>query len=247
MWYHAIAHYETKRRYWWNRQREDIVADVILPFVSKQVKPATRRGISSLFNFGTTQYITIIKTKTKLKRPAKGKTPPELSNETFVKNNCATDEFIDSMRLRRSSDAGRSLIESALTEPENKIFVIMKFGDEDLDSAYDGVVKPLGKEFGYKVVRVDEIQDSGNISEQILENISTSKIVIADLSGERPNCYYEAGFAHALGKEIIFSIKEQDQIHFDLSGYRFLTWRTESELRTKLKSSLEAINEKGSG
>lgn len=219
----------------------------MIPFVSKQVKPATRRGTSSLFNFGSTQYITILKTKTKLKRPVKGKTPSELSNETFVKNNCATDEFVDSMRLLKSSDTGRSLIERSLIEPENKIFVIMKFGDEELDSAYDGVIKPLGEKFGYEVVRVDEIQDSGNISEQILENISSSRIVVAELSGERPNCYYEAGFAHALGKEIIFIIKQQDQIHFDLSGYRFITWRTESQLRASLKSRLEAINEKGSG
>lgn len=247
MWYHAIAHYGAKRRYWWNRQKEDIVTDVLLPFVSRQVKPATRRGTSSLFNFGTVQYITIVKTKIQLKRSAKGKTPSELSDETFVKNNSVTDEFVDSMRVLKSSEAGRSLIERSLAEPENKIFVIMKFGDETVDSAYEGVIKPLGEKHGFDVVRIDEIQDSGNISEQILENISSSKLIIAELSGERPNCYYEAGFAHALGKEIIYSINEKDKIHFDLSGYRFLTWRTEAQLRTKLAKRLKAIDEKGSG
>ena len=248
MWYHAIAHYgSTKRRYWWNRKKDSITTDVVIPFISKHVKPATRRGVSSLFNFGAAQYITIVKTKTKLKRPAKGKTPSELTDATFVKNHCETDEFINSIRLLKSSETGRSLIERSLIEPENKIFVIMQFGDEVLDSAYTGVIKPIGEEFGFEVVRVDEIQDSGNISEQILENISVSKIIIAELSGERPNCYYEAGFAHALGKEIIFSIKEDDKIHFDLAGYRFMTWRTEAQLRNKLRERLEAIQEKGSG
>ena len=247
MWYHAIAYYgTTKKRFWWNRKKEDIIEDVLLPFVSKQVKKTTRKGVSSLFNFSAAQYITIIKTKHKLKRPSKGKTPSELSNEAFIKENCATDEFVDELIILKSSSISRSLIERSLIEPENKIFVIMKLGDEQLDSVYEGVIKPLGREFGYNVIRVDEIQNSGNITEQILENISTSRLIIAELSGERPNCYYEAGFAHALGKELIFCIKDGHRIHFDLQSYRFITWRTEADLRRKLKQRLEAITEKES-
>jgi len=117
----------------------------------------------------------------------------------------------------------------------------MKFGDENLDSAYDGVIKPLAKEFGYGIIRVDEIQDSGRITDQIIESISASKIIIADLSGERPNCYYEAGFAHALGKEIIFTVHKNDRIHFDLAGYRFIKWKTEANLRNELRKRLESI------
>ncbi len=117
----------------------------------------------------------------------------------------------------------------------------MKFGDDILDSAYEGVIKPLAKELDFQIVRVDEILDSGSITQQILENISKSRIIIAELSGERPNCYYEAGFAHALGKEIIFSIQEDSPIHFDLSGYRFITWKTENDYRKKLKERLKSI------
>jgi hypothetical protein len=247
MWYHAIAHYGPRKRYWWNRRRDDLVQDVLLPFVGKQVKPAKRVGVASLFNYGAADYLTIVKTKTKLKRPAGGKTPAELSNAKFVKKNNATDEFVEEMKLLSSSDIGRSLIERALAQPENQIFVIMKFGDEGLDSAYEGVIKPLGKKFGYKVIRVDEIQDSGNIPQQILENISKSRVIIAELSGERPNCYYEAGFAHALGKEIIFCVNKKDSVHFDLAGYRFISWRTEADYRRKLRERLESIAEKGSG
>ena len=53
----------------------------------------------------------------------------------------------------------------------------MKFGDPQLDSAYEGVIKPVGESFSYKVLRVDEIQDSGAISSQILENIAQSRLV----------------------------------------------------------------------
>jgi len=247
MWYHAIAHYGSRSRCWWNRRRDDLIQDVIIPFVGKQVKRLTRAGVPALFNFAVTEYITIVKTKTKLERTAKGKIPAKLLDANFVKQHSATDEFVQEMQILGSSDLGRSLIERALTTPENQIFVIMKFGDEMLDSAYEGVIKPLGREFGHKVLRVDEIQDSGSISQQILESISRSRLIIAELSRESPNCYYEAGFAHALGKEIIFCINGNEKIHFDLAGYRFITWKTEAEFRRKLKERLESLTEKGSG
>jgi hypothetical protein len=68
----------------------------------------------------------------------------------------------------------------------------MKFGDKILDSAYDGVIEPLlENEFNLKSIRVDKFQNSGKINDQIIEMISTSKYVLADLTGERPNTYYD--------------------------------------------------------
>jgi hypothetical protein len=123
-------------------------------------------------------------------------------------------------------------------------FVIMKFGDEILDSAYEGVIKPVFSEFGYTCFRVDEIQNSGLISDQILESIRKSEVVLSDLSGERPNCYYESGYAHALGKEIILSIKNGEKVHFDLSGHRFLMWKTEADFRRQLRERIKSICQK---
>ena len=240
MWYHAITEFGQKKRYWWNRSRDDLIKELLIPLINKQAIPAERRGAKSLFNFGAVSYMTVIKTKGKLKRPGKGKVPPELTDSDYVDENNSTSEFIKDVKLISSSTESRSLIERSLDEPLRQIFVIMKFGDEVLDSAYEGVIKPIGKQFGFNVLRVDEIKDSGNISQQILENIARSEIVLAELSGERPNCYYEAGFAHALGREIIFSIKKGDDIHFDLAGYRFITWKTEAEFRRNLTTRLES-------
>jgi nucleoside 2-deoxyribosyltransferase len=121
------------------------------------------------------------------------------------------------------------------------MFVVMKLGDRHLDSAYAGVIRPLAESFGLKVLRVDEIQDSGLISSQILENIGQSRLVFLELSGGRPNCYYEAGYAHALGKGVIFSIRKGEQVHFDLAAHRFIQWDTEADLRKKLKKRLSAM------
>lgn len=246
MWYHAIAYYGSKKRFWWNRKKDDLIYDVLMPFIGKHVKTATRAGNASIFNFGSVNYITIIATKQKLKKKQGGRTPNELSDANFIKEHTVTDKFVEEFKILKSSDIGRSYIERSFNIVNRQIFVIMKFNDKLLDSAYEGVIEPLCKEFEYQIIRVDKLQDSGVISQQILEHISTSQLIIADLSGERPNCYYEAGFAHALGKEIIFSIQEKDKIHFDLAGYRFITWATEAELRNKLRERLESISQKES-
>lgn len=125
-----------------------------------------------------------------------------------------------------------------------QVFVVMKFGDKTLDSAYKGVIKPVIEEFKYYPLRIDEIDDSGSITEQILNQVARSEIVLADLTGDRPNCYYEAGFAHALEKEMIFTILKPNRPHFDLAAYRFIEWETEEDLRGQLRKRFAAIQKR---
>jgi hypothetical protein len=115
------------------------------------------------------------------------------------------------------------------------VFVVMQFGVPALDSAYQGVIKPVVEEFGFGCLRIDEVGDAGPISEQAEDAIASSEVVLCDLSGERPNCYYETGFAHALGRRLILSIRDADKRHFDLAGRRFIIWATEDDLRAKLR------------
>lgn len=240
MWYHAITDFGDQKRYWWNRRRDDLVKELLMPLLGKQIIVVTRRGRKSLFNFGAVSYATIIKTEEKLSRPAEGKPPKELQTSRFITKHNVTEEFVNRIRLLQSSVVARSLIEQSLSKPIKQIFVIMQFGNKELDSAYEGVIKPVAKEFGFGVLRVDEIQDGGHISMQILDNIAKSELVLGELSGERPNCYYEAGYAHALGKEVILSIRRNDKKHFDLADYRFIEWETEADLRKKLRKRLKA-------
>jgi hypothetical protein len=244
-WYHASARYGERVRHWWNRGRDDIISDVLLPFVGKQVQQLRREGQRALFNFGSVSYLTILKTQDKLIRPS-GNLPAELRDRAFVEDHNATTEFVNELRVLSSTLSARSVIERSLRPTVNQLFVIMKFGDAELESAYEGVIVPVGNEFGFKVVRINEIQDSGNISQQILEHIAQSRLILADLSGERPNCYYEAGFAHALGKDMVFAAHQKYQIHFDLAGYRFIRWHTEADYRHQLKERLISIRAKDS-
>jgi nucleoside 2-deoxyribosyltransferase len=94
---------------------------------------------------------------------------------------------------------------------------------------------------GFTALRIDEVENAGSITEQTLQQIERSAVVLADLSGERPNCYFEAGYAHALGKQLILSIRKGETRHFDLADRRFIEWETEKELFDGLTRRLESI------
>jgi hypothetical protein len=129
--------------------------------------------------------------------------------------------------------------------PRNRIFVIIEVGDPPLDSAFENVYRVEGHTAGFdEVCRIECANDSAQLSREVIEQISTSRLIIADLTGERPNCYYEAGFAHALGKPIIFCIRADDPVHFDLAAYDFIVWESEADLRRKLKARLAMFVDK---
>ncbi len=73
--------------------------------------------------------------------------------------------------------------------------------------------------------RIDEEQSNERITDRILESIRAAEHVIVDLTGERPNVFFEAGYAHGLGKLPIYIAKVGTTIHFDLKDYPIIFFK----------------------
>lgn len=135
-----------------------------------------------------------------------------------------------------------SQIPAADTEDPKAVFVVMSM-DPTNPTLTDVVnsIKDTCARFGLVATRVDDHDPDGPITDKILERIRTSRYIIADLTGERPNVYYEVGYAHALGKSPILVRAAGTKLHFDLAVHNVREYANQTQLRTLLQRRFENI------
>lgn len=121
-------------------------------------------------------------------------------------------------------------------------FIIMAMdpGKPELTDVLD-TMRSVCAAFGINAHRADEIQHQDQITNIILEEIRNCEYLIADLTHERPNVYYEVGYAHAIDKKPILYRKAGTPLHFDLAVHNVPEYRNNVELRELLTKRFEAI------
>jgi hypothetical protein len=123
-------------------------------------------------------------------------------------------------------------------------FVLMSFDAED--SEVYQTIKETAEEQGFRCTRVDDQHFDENIVKQIYQQIEAADLIIADLSGEKPNVFYEIGYARARGKPIVLLNRDND-VPFDLAQYPHIRYRRDrlDDLRSKLGHYLLQAVKKG--
>lgn len=130
------------------------------------------------------------------------------------------------------------------------VFVGMPFGDKK-DAVFkkrcDKVFKAISDVcdvLDLEADRVDQYAGSIPITPKIKKMIRNADYLIFDLTGERPNVYYEIGFAHGVnhnGTNMILIAEEGTRLHFDLAHRAVKFFADTDELRDVLKAELEAM------
>jgi hypothetical protein len=147
--------------------------------------------------------------------------------------------------------------------PQNRIrvFVVMpiqgdRYGtqsEQQIKREYDErfqVIEEALQPFECVAIRIDKEQHLGDLVSRIKTEIRRARFIIADLTDERPSCYFEVGYAEALGRPIIHvaskeSVMEpgaETRIHFDIhSNVRFFT--NHDQLAEELTAAVEGNRE----
>ncbi len=165
------------------------------------------------------------------------------TNLSFLRTfNVQTETVVD-------SNSSRPLAHIDSTQPttakENRVrefldtcFVMMPFGGW-FDRYYQEIYVPAIKEAGLEPIRADELFSTGSVMEQIWDQISNAKVLIADLTDKNPNVFYELGLSHAARKPVVFTAARVDDVPFDLRHLRVIVYEVrEPEWAPKLRKSV---------
>lgn len=135
-------------------------------------------------------------------------------------------------------------------------FVIMPIDNPATEHLWQDIYLPIIGECGFDPDRIDETDDGSDLSPQILQKIVNAHLIIADITMERQNCYFELGYAYGKAESdasVIVCCREDHyhrslnylndgpQVHFDLSGRNIVWWSDDDldEFRTQLREKIE--------
>jgi predicted Rossmann-fold nucleotide-binding protein len=142
------------------------------------------------------------------------------------------------------SDAGRlardtvSLAARAITS--RHVFVAMSFAnDPKFDDAYESI-QTVCHDFHYEARRISGTDAMDRIVPEIISGIRKSAFVIVDVSEERPNVYYELGFAQGAGKRVIVTATKGTKLPFDISDIAVIFWEGQKQLKDRLRERIAA-------
>jgi nucleoside 2-deoxyribosyltransferase len=125
-------------------------------------------------------------------------------------------------------------------------FVVMPFGDPDLEVVYADFVRPtLADGCGLDCERGDDVFGSKIIMDDILERINAADVIVADLTRKNANVFYEVGICHALSKPVLLLAQTIEDVPFDLRHRRVLLYeyspRGCKRLETTLRENMSAV------
>ena len=163
------------------------------------------------------------------------------STEAQTSFDVAAGKVLDLVELLSPSDTIPIAASTASYRPNTAFIMMMidKAKPELLD--VKNAIKDVFAAFGIHAITADDIEHEGAITDRVLEEIETSEFHIADLTGERPNVYYEVGYAHARNKRVILCRKQDAKLHFDLAHRNVPEYENNTALKEFLGKRLEVL------
>lgn len=105
-------------------------------------------------------------------------------------------------------------------------FVIAPIGDDGSptrkwsDQVLKFVITPALNKCDYTPIRADTMPTPGLITSQVIKRVVEDPLVVADLTGQNANVFYELAIRHASRKPLVQLIKKGQVLPFDVATMR---------------------------
>jgi nucleoside 2-deoxyribosyltransferase len=120
----------------------------------------------------------------------------------------------------------------SISVDEKLVFVVISF-DASMDPAFEAICA-AAKACGLVAKRVKDVLGDYRITDKMLAMIASARFIVADLSLERPNVYFELGYARGLGKRVITILRDGSSAHFDVQDWQYLAYADSRPLEKDL-------------
>jgi hypothetical protein len=138
-------------------------------------------------------------------------------------------------------------------EKPKKCFVVGPIGGDGTptrtraDWLLKGIIRPVLKDgFGFEVFRADGMPQPGMIDSQVINAVIEADLVIADLSENNANAFYELAIRHMEERPVIHMIDREYAIPFDVRPFRTIhfgiaTWEEQEAAKAALSEQVKQV------
>jgi len=174
--------------------------------------------------------------------PAIPPIPNSVLREVAFDLEISEGEFARTHWSVKQSDLYRGLIRIVSPRRQRpKVFQLAEFENIEpslmsammpFDPRFDAVyatLKRCAEAAGLRCRRADDIWENPAVMQDVVSLIDRSRVIVCDCTGRNPNVFYEAGIAHALGREVILITQNDSDIPFDLRHLRYVTYLNNGE------------------
>jgi hypothetical protein len=121
----------------------------------------------------------------------------------------------------------------------SSVFVVMAFRAE-LDDTFR-TIQAVCKAHGLACARTDKDPTTTRIYQRIVGGIRRAALVVADVTIQTPNVYYELGYAEALDRPVVVIARQGTELPFDTRDIPTTLFRDQAQLEAALDGRFAAL------
>jgi tetratricopeptide (TPR) repeat protein len=162
----------------------------------------------------------------------------EMVAETRANTRAAVEQALKAVEEKKAAEAAMPANRSIRPEVRPHAFVVMPFGKKkggdgslyDFNAIYEDLIKPTLVSAGFEPFRADESTSSGDILTDMFQELLLADLVLADMSIDNANVFYELGIRHAFRKRGIVHIQAgRSYMPFDVFNVRTIPYHITME------------------